>query len=38
MRREVSKQQQLTRLGIAFVIFVLGSIYYYKQKILDRHF
>lgn len=31
MRREVSKQQQLTRLGIAFVIFVLGSIYYYHR-------
>ena len=31
MRREVSKQQQLIRLGIAFVIFVLSSIYYYYR-------
>lgn len=31
MRGEVSKQQQLTRLGIAFVIFVLSSIYYYYR-------
>jgi hypothetical protein len=31
VRREVSKQQQLTRLGIAFVIFVLSSIYFYHR-------
>jgi len=31
MRREVSKQQQLIRLGIAFVIFVLSCIYYYYR-------
>ncbi|MDG6098929.1 hypothetical protein EXU34_15870 [Alteromonas sp. ZYF713] len=31
MRREVSKQQQLTRLGIAFVIFLLSSIYHYHR-------
>ncbi|MBR9793942.1 MAG: hypothetical protein GYB58_19550 [Gammaproteobacteria bacterium] len=31
MRREVSKQQQLTRLGIAFVVFLLSSIYYYHR-------
>ncbi len=31
MRREVSKQQQLTRLGIAFVIFVISSVYYYYR-------
>lgn len=31
MRSEVAKQQQLTRLGIAFVIFVVSSIYYYYR-------
>jgi hypothetical protein len=38
MRRDVSKQQQLTRLGIAFVIFVLSSVYYYhRDKINDQN-
>ena len=31
MRSEVTTQQQLTRLGITFVIFVVSSIYYYYR-------